>query len=43
MGAQVVELGVTGTTLHKVNENIRVQEIDHLHGIYLRLLERLLA
>ena len=43
MGAQVVELGVTGTTLHKVNENIRVQEIDQLHGIYLRLLERLLA
>jgi succinyl-diaminopimelate desuccinylase len=43
MGAQVVELGVTGSTLHKVNENIRVQEIDQLHGIYLRLLERLLA
>ncbi len=43
MGAQVVELGVTGTTLHKVNENIRVHEIDQLHGIYLRLLERLLA
>jgi succinyl-diaminopimelate desuccinylase len=43
MGAQVVELGVTGTTLHKVNENIRVQEVDQLHGIYLRLLERLLA
>ncbi len=43
MGAQVVELGVTGATLHKVNENVRVQEIDQLHGIYLRLLERLLA
>jgi succinyl-diaminopimelate desuccinylase len=43
MGAQVVELGVTGATLHKVNENVRVQEIEQLHGIYLRLLERLLA
>lgn len=43
MGAQVVELGVTGATLHKVNENVRVQEIDRLHGIYLRLLERLLV
>ena len=43
MGAQVVELGVTGATLHKVNENIRVEEIDRLHRIYLRLLERLLA
>lgn len=43
MGAQVVELGVTGATLHKVNEHIRLDEIDRLHRIYLRLLERLLA
>jgi succinyl-diaminopimelate desuccinylase len=43
MGAQVVELGVTGASLHKVNENVRLEEIDRLHHIYLRLLERLLS
>lgn len=43
MGAQVVELGVVNATIHKVNECVRVSEIDALHRIYLGLLRRLLT
>jgi succinyl-diaminopimelate desuccinylase len=43
MGAQVVELGVVNRTIHKVNECVRVDEIDLLHRTYVRVLERLLA
>jgi len=43
MGAQVIELGVTNTTIHKVNEGIRVEEIDLLHRMYAGILRRLLA
>lgn len=43
MGAQVVEIGVVNASIHKVNECVRVEEIDALHRIYLGLLERLLA
>jgi succinyl-diaminopimelate desuccinylase len=43
MGAQVIELGVTNTTIHKVNEGIRVEEIDLLHKMYASILGRLLT
>ncbi len=43
MGAQVIELGVPNGTIHKVNECVRVADIDALHGLYLRTLELLLA
>jgi succinyl-diaminopimelate desuccinylase len=43
MGAQVIELGVINQTIHKVNECVRVADIDALHGIYRRTLELLLA
>jgi succinyl-diaminopimelate desuccinylase len=43
LGAQVVELGVTNATIHKVNECVRVEEIDLLHRMYRGVLERLLA
>ncbi|NDD75502.1 MAG: succinyl-diaminopimelate desuccinylase, partial [Gammaproteobacteria bacterium] len=43
MGAQVVEIGVTNATIHKVNECVRVEEIDVLHAIYAGVLEELLA
>jgi len=42
MGAQVIELGVVNATIHKVNESVRVEDIDRLHLIYLRTLELLL-
>lgn len=43
MGAQVVELGVVNRTIHKVNECVRIDEIDTLQRTYLRVLERLLG
>ena len=42
-GAQVVELGVVNATIHKVNESVRVEEIDALHNMYVRTLKNLLA
>ena len=43
MGAQVIELGVINESIHKVNECVRVADIDTLHSIYRRTLELLLA
>ena len=43
MGAQVVELGVVNQTIHKVNECVRVEEIDALARSYRRVLELLLG
>jgi succinyl-diaminopimelate desuccinylase len=43
MGAQVIEIGVINATIHKVNECVRVADIDGLHRIYHRILELMLA
>jgi succinyl-diaminopimelate desuccinylase len=43
MGAQVVELGVINESIHKVNESVKVADLDALHRIYYRTLELLLA
>jgi succinyl-diaminopimelate desuccinylase len=42
-GAQVVELGVINATIHKVNENVRVDDIVTLTGMYERVMELMLA
>ncbi len=43
LGAQVVELGVVNRTIHKVNEQVRVEDIGQLSLTYGRILEKLLA
>jgi succinyl-diaminopimelate desuccinylase len=43
MGAEVVELGVPNPTIHKVNESVRVADIDLLHTIYVQALRNLLG
>jgi len=43
LGAQIVELGVINSSIHKVNEQVRVADIDGLHRMYVGVLERLLA
>jgi succinyl-diaminopimelate desuccinylase len=43
LGAQVVELGVTNASIHKVNESVGVAEIDSLHRLYVGMLKKLLA
>jgi succinyl-diaminopimelate desuccinylase len=43
LGAQVVELGVVNASIHKVNECVRVSDIDALHRMYYAVLKNLLA
>lgn len=42
-GAQVVELGVLNASIHKVNENVRVDDVVTLSGMYERVMELMLA
>ncbi len=42
-GAQVVEVGVANATIHKVNECVRVEDVDALSRIYERVMERVLG
>ena len=41
-GTQVVELGPVNESIHKLNENVKVDEIDTLSAIYQKILESLL-
>jgi succinyl-diaminopimelate desuccinylase len=43
LGAQIVELGVVSASIHKVNESVRVADIDALHRMYVNVLRKLLA
>ena len=43
LGAQVVELGVVNASIHKVNECVRVTDIDALERMYVNVLRSLLA
>jgi len=42
-GVEVIELGPSNSTIHKVNEKVSVQELDQLIAIYLEILNRLVA
>jgi len=42
-GAQVVELGVLNASIHKVNENVRIADVEALALMYERVMELLLA
>ncbi|MBQ1782945.1 MAG: succinyl-diaminopimelate desuccinylase [Gammaproteobacteria bacterium] len=42
-GAQVVELGPCNATIHKLNECIKAEDLDHLADIYIKVLEKLLV
>jgi succinyl-diaminopimelate desuccinylase len=43
LGAEVVELGVVNASIHKVNESVRVSDIEALHRMYFGILKRLLG
>ena len=43
LGAQVVELGVVNVSIHKVNECVRIADLDALHRMYFNVLRNLLA
>ena len=42
-GAQVVELGVINATIHKVNEHVRVADMNALSAIYENVMKELLS
>ena len=42
-GAQVIELGPLNATIHKINECVKVADLDALSDIYERILENLLT
>ena len=42
LGAQCIEVGPVNASIHKVDENIAVAELEALPGLYQRLLERLM-
>jgi len=41
-GAQVVELGPVNESIHKIDENINIKELDRLTEIYHNILKSLL-
>lgn len=41
-GAEVIELGVSNDTIHKVNECVKVEDLETLTSIYKHILEQLL-
>ncbi len=41
MGTQVIELGPVNATIHKVDEQVRAEDLDKLSSIYQRILEKL--
>jgi succinyl-diaminopimelate desuccinylase len=43
LGAQIVELGVVSASIDKVNESVRVADIDALHRMYVNVLRKLLV
>ena len=42
-GAQVLELGPVNQSIHKINEHVKVSDLDRLSEIYQGILERLLT
>jgi succinyl-diaminopimelate desuccinylase len=42
-GAEVVELGVPNASIHKINECVRLTDVDALHAMYLQSLRNLLS
>ncbi|TDF41557.1 succinyl-diaminopimelate desuccinylase [Alteromonadaceae bacterium M269] len=42
-GAQVVELGPVNATIHKINECVRMADLDQLSDVYYQVMKRLLC
>lgn len=43
LGAQCIEIGPVNASIHKVDENVRVADLERLPELYLALIERLLG
>ena len=42
-GAQTIELGVVNETIHKINECVKVEDLDTISDIYEKVLDKLLS
>ncbi len=42
-GAETIELGVVNETIHKINECVKVEDLDTISDIYERVLDKLLS
>jgi succinyl-diaminopimelate desuccinylase len=42
-GAQVIELGPVNATIHKIDECVKMSDLEQLADMYFGILERLLA
>lgn len=43
LGAQCIEIGPVNASIHKVDENVRVADLERLPGLYLLMMETLLV
>ena len=43
LGAQCIEIGPVNASIHKVDEHVRVADLERLPDLYLALMARLLA
>ena len=43
LGAQCIEVGPVNASIHKVDEHVRVADLERLPDLYQRLMERLLV
>jgi len=43
LGAQCIEIGPVNTSIHQVNEQVRVEDLQQLPALYLQLMETLLV
>ena len=43
LGAQCIEIGPVNASIHKVDEHVSIADLEALPGLYLALIERLLA
>ncbi|MGH8461516.1 MAG: succinyl-diaminopimelate desuccinylase [Stenotrophobium sp.] len=42
LGTEVVEIGPINDSIHKINEHVKISDLDHLSAIYEKVLEQLL-
>lgn len=41
LGAQIVELGPCNKSIHQIDENVKIEELENLTFVYLKILEKL--
>ena len=42
MGVELIELGPVNSTIHKINECVSIEELEHLTVIYQKIVQQML-